>query len=78
MVTGGKEEENQSGTSPREQVRQALECMVAPIKDLKSFSRWSILDYSTAYNSKVITPTKVYINFYFYSHRKEKLCVCVC
>ncbi|XP_069148511.1 fatty acid amide hydrolase-like isoform X1 [Solanum lycopersicum] len=60
---GGKEEENQSGTSPREQVRQALECMVAPIKDLKSFSRWSILDYSTAYNSKVITPTKVMERF---------------
>jgi len=60
LVTGGKEEENQSGASPREQVRQALGCMVAP-KPLYSFSRWTILDYSTAYNSKLITPTKVLI-----------------
>ncbi|KAL3324032.1 hypothetical protein AABB24_038281, partial [Solanum stoloniferum] len=59
---GGKEEENQSVASPREQVRQALGCMVAP-KPLYSFSRWTILDYSTAYNSKLVTPTKVMERF---------------
>ncbi|XP_055825645.1 fatty acid amide hydrolase-like isoform X2 [Solanum dulcamara] len=59
---GGKEEENQSGASPREQVRQALACM-GPPKPLYRFSRWTILDYSAAYNSKLITPTKVMERF---------------
>ncbi|KAK4341064.1 hypothetical protein RND71_039565 [Anisodus tanguticus] len=60
---GGKEEEMKSveyGGSPREQVGQAFGCIEAP---KYRFSRWTILDYSTAYNSKQITPLKVMNRF---------------
>lgn len=61
----GKEEEKEVicveyGASPSEQVGQASGCLQSILEAPKySFSRWTILDYSTAYNSKLITPRKV-------------------
>ncbi|XP_075084093.1 fatty acid amide hydrolase-like [Nicotiana tabacum] len=61
----GKEEEKEVicveyGASPSEQVGQASGCLQSILEAPKySFSRWTILDYSRAYNSKLITPRKV-------------------
>ncbi|XP_060188025.1 fatty acid amide hydrolase-like isoform X2 [Lycium barbarum] len=63
---GGKEEKEMKIVeyeSPREQVGQALECIENIVPPKYSFSRWTILDYSTAYHSKQITPLKVVDRF---------------
>ncbi|GAB2218573.1 hypothetical protein Drorol1_Dr00001800 [Drosera rotundifolia] len=53
----------QSDLSPSERVQEVLECLLPignglPDPNL-SFHRWSILDYSRAYQSGVLTPMKV-------------------
>ncbi|XP_019266093.1 PREDICTED: fatty acid amide hydrolase-like [Nicotiana attenuata] len=72
----GKEEKEvicvEYGSSPSEQVRQASGCLQSILEAPKySFSRWTILDYSTAYNSKLITPRKVIDRFLSAVHQSS-------
>nr|XP_016495154.1 PREDICTED: fatty acid amide hydrolase-like [Nicotiana tabacum] len=73
----GKEEEKEVicveyGASPSEQVGQASGCLQSILEAPKySFSRWTILDYSRAYNSKLITPRKVIDRFLSAVHRSS-------
>ncbi|XVF58868.1 hypothetical protein PTKIN_Ptkin07bG0100500 [Pterospermum kingtungense] len=58
-------EEIESDASPPERVQQAMECLPVTLEeslyDLKPghFRRWTIADYSIAYNSGEITPLRV-------------------
>ncbi|GMH13101.1 hypothetical protein Nepgr_014942 [Nepenthes gracilis] len=50
--------------SPFEQVQEALECLPSSLENIpnaakSSFHRWTILDYSRAYRSGVLTPNMV-------------------
>lgn len=60
-----------SDLSPPEKVQQALDCLplssqtISKDLNLQSFRRWTILDYSRAYNSLQLTPKVVSNNFNF-------------
>ncbi|GAB4855735.1 hypothetical protein Ancab_024378 [Ancistrocladus abbreviatus] len=54
----------ESDLSPSGQVQEALECLPSSLENIShdakpSFRRWTILDYSKAYRSGVLTPTMV-------------------